>query len=288
MRGKGVILVLISAIAFGTMATVAHHAHVSGLDVGTLMLLRFGIAAAVVAAIARVRREAWPRGRTLAWLVLMGAGLYFGQSLAFSALRSIPAATASLLLYLYPVFVTLLSVAFFGERLTWSKAGALGLALVGTALTIGPVAGGDRLGVALAIGSAVLYALYIVVGSRHGDPAAPMARTATVMIAGTASYAVLASVQGLAPITPAAFGWAALLALISVVAIGAFLIGLATISPVDASILSALEPIVTAIMAVVFLGQPLTPFQIAGGAIVLAAVMILVLSQRSRDRLEPS
>ncbi|MGV3617606.1 MAG: DMT family transporter [Fimbriimonas sp.] len=283
------ILVVISAIAFGTMAVIAHHAHASGLDVGTLMLLRFGLAAAVITGIACLRREPWPRGKTLVWLVVMGAGLYFAQSLAFfSSLRHIPSATASLLLYLYPVFVTLLSVAFFGERLTWTKAGALGLALVGTALTIGPVAGGDRLGIGLAVGSAVLYALYIVVGARHGDPRAPMARTATVMIAGTASYAVLGVAQGFAPISLPAFGWAALLALVSVVAIGGFLSGLATVSPVDASILSALEPITTAILAVVFLGQPLSGLQIAGGGTVLVAVIILVLSPRSRGLSQPS
>jgi drug/metabolite transporter (DMT)-like permease len=276
-----------SATAFGTMAVLADHAHANGLNVPTLMLLRFGIAALLLGAVAAIRGERFPRGKNLAWLSGMGAGLYFGQSLCFfTALRYIPAATTSLLLYLYPVFVTVLSVAFLGERMTGAKALALGLALLGTVLTIGPVSGSNAVGIALAIGSALLYSLYIFAGARYEGPHPPVVTTATVLGSTAVSYALLTAFQGPSPVSLPALGWGAALALVSVVAVGGFLAGLSTVSPVDASILSALEPIVTALTAALFLSQRLTPSQILGGVIVLVGVVVLVRTSR-REEPEP-
>src|SRR3954470_17970430 len=110
---RGSLLVLASAAAFGTMAVLAHYGHEAGLDVPTMMLVRFSFASIALWIAALVRRESAPTGRTLALFALMGA-IYFGQSFCFfAALRHIPAALVSLLLYLYPVIVTLGSVAFF-------------------------------------------------------------------------------------------------------------------------------------------------------------------------------
>jgi drug/metabolite transporter (DMT)-like permease len=53
-------------------------------------------------------------------------------------------------LYLYPIFVTILSAVLLGERITRLKVVALVLALGGTALTVGPE-GGHLSGIFLAI-----------------------------------------------------------------------------------------------------------------------------------------
>ena len=51
------------------------------------------------------------------------------------------------------------------ERLTALKGLALGLALLGTALTVGP-AGGQLLGALLAVAAAAIYSVYIIVGTQ--------------------------------------------------------------------------------------------------------------------------
>ena len=283
MKSRGALYILISAAAFGTMAVIAHRAQAAGLSVPTLMLLRFGIATALLGAAAAVCRERCPRGKDLWRLILMGAGLYFGQSLTFfTALRYIPAATASLLLYLYPVFVTVLAVLFFGERLGKRKVFALGLALIGTVLTIGKIEPGNGLGYVYGVVSAALYAAYIIVGSRGAGQSGPFVTTAVVMGATTLSYAVMNLAVGVSPVSGEGLAWGASLAMVSVIAVGGFLAGLASVSPVDASVLSALEPIVTAALAAVILGQALSPTQYAGGAVVLAAVVLLVTSTQRR------
>lgn len=50
-----------------------------------------------------------------------------------------------------------------------------------------------------------------------------------------------------------------------------FFAGLARLGAADAATLSTLEPVVTIVLAALFLGEPLTLQQLAGGAIILSA-----------------
>jgi drug/metabolite transporter (DMT)-like permease len=69
-----------------------------------------------------------------------------------------------------------------------------------------------------------------------------------------------------------------LIALVStVVAVSAFFAGLRRVGPSEAAILSTFEPPVTVALAFLVLGERLTPVQLAGGALVLAAVIVLQL-----------
>jgi drug/metabolite transporter (DMT)-like permease len=60
-----------------------------------------------------------------------------------------------------------------------------------------------------------------------------------------------------------------------VVAILAFLAGLTRIGPTDAATLSTLEPAMTALLAVVLLGESLAPVQILGGVLIVSAALIV-------------
>jgi drug/metabolite transporter (DMT)-like permease len=58
----------------------------------------------------------------------------------------------------------------------------------------------------------------------------------------------------------------------TVVAMTAFLAGMALVGPTRASVLSSLEVIVTLVLAAAFLGERLAPMQWAGAALILGAV----------------
>jgi drug/metabolite transporter (DMT)-like permease len=76
--------------------------------------------------------------------------------------------------------------------------------------------------------------------------------------------------------------WLVLMALVStVVAVSAFFAGLRRVGPSEAAILSTFEPVVTVALAYAALGERLTAAQLAGGALVLAAVILLQLRPRS-------
>ena len=141
------------------------------------------MATVVMAGWMAARRVAWPRGRTLLGLIAMGALGYVGQSFCyFSALQHAPAGLVALLLYLYPALVAVLAVVVLKERFTRRKTVALALALGGAVLTIGVSRGGTPLGVAFGIGAAIIYAVYIIAGTRLLERA-PAIPASTVIIA---------------------------------------------------------------------------------------------------------
>jgi drug/metabolite transporter (DMT)-like permease len=82
----------------------------------------------------------------------------------------------------------------------------------------------------------------------------------------------------------AGWGWVAAIALVStVVAIAAFLAGLARVGPGRAAILSTIEPPLTVLLAFLAFGESLRPAQLLGGALVLAAVLVLQVRSRIRE-----
>ncbi|HRI93143.1 MAG TPA: EamA family transporter, partial [Accumulibacter sp.] len=94
-------------------------AYADGVDVPSLLFLRFGLAGALMVVVMRVRGMAWPRGRTLWLLAAMGGLGYVGQSFCyFAALQYASAGLTALLLYLYPAIVTVLSAVLARRRLS--------------------------------------------------------------------------------------------------------------------------------------------------------------------------
>jgi len=276
-RRTGVILVLVSAAAFGTMAVCARNAYAAGHDVPSLLFLRFALASAVLWPLMLTTRTVLPPDKELRTLFVMGAILYFGQSYTyFTAVEMIPAALASLLLYLYPVAVAILSYFFLRERFSRVKVLALALALLGTALTIGPVGGGRAVGIAMGVASAVIYAGYIVVGAKALGSVSPLAATTGVATSAGLIYGIILVVrQRPIPMSAEAWLWAALLALATLIAIGTFLAGLQRVGPVNASTLSSLEPLVTALLGWIYLSESLVPLQMIGGLLILFAITAL-------------
>jgi drug/metabolite transporter (DMT)-like permease len=280
-RASGTALVLVSALSFGTLGILAKGATTAGFDTFTLLLVRFGLAVPILLAIALAGRFPWPTAKNMPGLVLMG-GLYVGQSLCFfQALNYIPVSLVSLLLYMYPVFVTIASVTMLGERMTRVKWLALSLAVLGSALTIGPVSGGDPVGLLYGLGTALFYAAYLVIGTRAMKGVHPGTGSVVVLSVAAVTYAVTVAFTGFNP-PGAASGWAyaVVLAVIpTAVAISTLLSGLEKIGPVNTSTISAIEPLVTALLAAVLLKETLHPIQILGGALILSAVLILARAQ---------
>src|SRR5688572_4857459 len=107
----GILLIALSAASFGTLAIFGRYAYANGMDIFTILFLRFGISASVLTVILFLRKESFPRGRILAQLVGMGGLGYVGQSFLYmTAIKFASAGLVALLLYLYPVFVFILSV----------------------------------------------------------------------------------------------------------------------------------------------------------------------------------
>lgn len=273
-------LALGSATGFGVMPVLGKVAYDDGAEPGGVLAVRFAIAAVALLVLARALGQPLPRDRRLAVLALLGGFGYVGMSLCyFTALERISAGLTALLLYVFPALVVVLSAVLSRERPRPLAAGCVALALAGTALTIGPVQGGQGSGVALGLGAALVYAVYIVASSRvHGVGA--FAMSAVVLTAAAGTTGGLAAVTR--PALPSsATAWLALVGVAllgTVVAVTAFFGALALIGPSDASVLSTVEPVVSVVVAGLVLGERLSATQVAGGAVVLLAVAVLARS----------
>ena len=267
------IYLAVSAVAFGAMAIFARFAYAGGADVLGVLVARFSIAGAVLALLMLATRRPWPRGRALGVAIGMGAIGYVGQAACyFAALNHASAGLVALLLYVYPTLVCLLAAAFLGDRLTRRTLALLAVSFAGIALTLGG-GHGTAIGFALALGGALFYSVYIVVGARELKGTDPLAATTVICLAAAATLR-FASLWRTPQFPTAAGGWipVILIALVStVLAILAFFAGLKRVGAATASIVSTLEPVVTVVLAWLVLGESLAAIQVLGAVLVLGS-----------------
>ena len=276
-RLTGVALALTSAAGFGVMPVLGKVAYDDGAEPIGVLAVRFALAAAALLVLARLLGQPLPRDRRLGALVLLGGVGYVGQALCFFfALERISAGLTSLLLYVFPALVVVLSAVLLKQRPRPLQAACVAVALAGTALTIGPVQGGQGSGVALGLGAALVYAVYILSSSRVTGVGA-FAMAAVVLSAAAVTTGGLAAV--VRPALPTSGpAWLALVGVAllgTVVAVTAFFAALALLGPSDAAVLSTVEPVVSVAVAGLVLGERLASTQVAGGAVVLLAVAVL-------------
>ena len=121
--------------------------------------------------------------------------------------------------------------------------------------------------------------MYILVSEGVVARVRPQVLSALVCTGAAVSLTVGTAVLGdLRPgeLTVAGWGWIAGLAVVSTVAaIGLFFAGLERVGPTTASILATVEPLVTVLLAFLAFGEVLGIVQLAGGALVLTAVLAL-------------
>ena len=291
MRHPGTVLCLASGAAFGAMGIFGKLAYGEGATVGTLLAVRFSLAAVLFWAIVLAAGAA--RGvscRDAAAGLALGAGAYTLQAGAFfAALERIDASLLALLVYTFPAMVAAAAVARGRERLDGRRGGALGLASGGLVLVVAGAGTGalDPVGAGLGLAAAVVYSAYIVIGDGLVGRVPPHLLAALVctgaavpLLAGSALLGELRPGE----LTAAGWGWLAGLAAVSTVAaISLLFAGLRRVGPTTASILATVEPLVAVLLAFLIFGETLGGIQLAGGALVLFAVLVLHARPRPLD-----
>jgi drug/metabolite transporter (DMT)-like permease len=252
-----------------------------------MLFLRFGFAAVLMGIILFVRKEKFPTGIILMQLIGMGALGYVGQSFSYlSAIKYASAGLVALLLYLYPMFVFVLSVIVLREKVTWIKVMALSLALVGTGLTVDPN-GGQLLGVLFSIAAALIYSVYIIIGTNVMKHVSAVQSSTVIFASAGAVYGILTAINGV-HLPTSNSGWlniAGIVMVATVIPVVTFLAGLERIGPTNAAMLSTLEPVVTVLLAAWIFGEHLEPIVVLGGSLILVAVILLTRGELERKTL---
>ena len=280
----GILLIAISAASFGTLAIFGHYVYADGMDTLTVLFLRFGVSAVFMTIILLLRKEHFPRGQILVQLVGMGALGYVGQSFLYmTAIKYASSGLVALLLYLYPMFVFILSVFILREKTTSVKVIALILALTGSALTVDPN-GGQLIGALMAVVAALIYSIYIIVGTNVMKHVSAVQSSVIIFASAGAVFGTLAFTNG-AHFPASNSGALAMLGIIvisTIIPVVTFLAGLERIGPTNAAMLSTLEPVVTVLLAAWLFGERLKPIVMVGGGLILIAVILLTRSELTK------
>jgi drug/metabolite transporter (DMT)-like permease len=278
----GVLLVFVSAAAFGVMTIFAVFAYGAGVSVSTLLFLRFLFASAIFFGLIFWKKESVRvNKKQLLSLFFLGGILYTMQSLSFfSAVQYIPTSMAALLLYTFPAFVAILSFLVEKEKLRKKTIIAIAVSFVGLAMVLGLSFGGIHpLGVFLALAAAILYSVYIIVGNRVVKGLSPYVTSAYITLFACFSTFLVAQKDGGINLSFDVQGWFALAGIVvfsTVVAISTFFRALQLISSTKASVLSTFEPVVTFVASALLLGESFTWLQLVGGAAVLGGAVLIV------------
>lgn len=282
--GLGILLVFLSAFGFGLMPIFALFAYRGGVNVVTLLFLRFFIAAICFFVYLLARRTRWHVSRrSMASLFILGSILYSVQSMFyFSAVQYIPASLAALILYLYPVLVALLAAVVEKEQISLQMMAAAVVSLVGIAVVLGaPLDQLDGGGMALAFGAALVYSVYITLGRRVVADVPAIVTSALIAAFAALSFLLFGSVTQSLTFDISWSTWAVILGVVvfsTLLAMAAFFAGMERIGATRASILSTVEPVITIAFSALLLGESFTWIQVGGAMLVLAAA-VWVISQ---------
>jgi len=229
-----------------------------------------------------IRREPVDRAavkRNLPKLLLLGAMLGTNWIFLFEAYNYTSVAAATMCYYMAPVFIILLSVPVFGEKITPRKGicaavAVFGMVLVSDVLTTG--LHGAK-GLVFGLIAAVLYAVIVIINRTLKDISA---EDRTIMQFAASSLVMLPYVlltENLAALeaTPRVL---LLLLIVGVVHTGiAYVLYFGSIAHVPAqtaALLSYIDPIVAVLLSLTVLREPMSPTALFGAVLVIGAMIL--------------
>jgi drug/metabolite transporter (DMT)-like permease len=292
----------VEAMLLGTIVlwalnlTVTRYILTHGFQPLAYATIRYGVAALVFLALTlaversvRIRHSDVPRAATAA------LALFANQLVFVYALKGTSASVIALILGATPVFAALLGLVLGTERPSrrfWFGAAVsfAGVALV--ALGTGAEVSGDVGGVLLGVAAAATWAAYSVAIAPLLRRYSPSRISTLVLALGWAGVAVVGAGQTAGQRLD--LGWQ-VWALLVFATLGPLVLtnmlwfrALHRIGPARATLAANLQPFVAAVIALVLLSERLTLWQVAGGALIAAGILLARRRVRARPRSRPA
>jgi len=295
----GLMLAAAGAVLFSAKAILVKLSYRYGVDAVTLIALRMAFAFPFFAFALWCAWRGAPRlsGGEHARIVAIGLlGYYAASFLDFLGLQYVSAALERLILYLTPTIVLAISAVWLRKAITRVDAIALALSYGGIVLAfwhdVSFAGGGAPLGAALVFGSAVCYALYLVLSGELVRRVGAIRLVAYAMcVASAACIAQFLIVNPWASLVqPAPVYWlaAANAVFSTVIPVFATMLSVARIGAGNAALAGTVGPVATILLGYVFLGEAISGWQLAGTALVLAGVFVLSRKGAAAARRAPA
>ena len=285
-RKFGPALILLAGCFWGSMGIFVRRLDSFGFSSIQIVSIRVTLAALIFCILLLVKDPSGFRiaGKDIPLFLGLGFGsILFFTVCYFTAITMMPLSTAAILLYTSPIWIMLMSVLFFHEKLTGRKILALVLAFAGCVLVSGVSGEGLSLkGLLIGLGSGLGYGLYSILGTvalRRYSPCT--VTTYTFVFAAVGSWLICRPADMLAKFAaaenlPGLILFCFLTALVTaVIPFLAYTLGLRTVEASRAGILATVEPMVATLFGILVFSEPLTLLSGIGMLLILAAVVLL-------------
>jgi Predicted permease, DMT superfamily len=298
MRRTSLAIAVVSACCFGFSGPMAKFLGAAGLTPLEAVWVRMaGSAVLLLALLALVRPRALrvPRARlglVAAYALIAIAGV---QALFFVAITRIPVGVALLIEYASPVLVVLW--VRLVRRVRLRRAAYLGalITVAGLAVVVEVWQGMrlDAVGLLAAVAAAAGCAGYFLLSDGFGDELDPLGLIAWGFAGATVALVPIsrpwdipwAALGGPATIDGTTLpAYAAAACLVGVATVAAYITGVTAVRRLSAAVgstVASIEVVTGAIIAWVLLGEALGPFQVVGGAVVIAGALLAQTAART-------
>lgn len=291
-RKIGFIEIILSGVCFAFLGFFGKMAYQRQITPGELLSLRYFISAMITGGFILLTKPKSLKELSLFEILSSIALGIFGYALFssfyFMALSGLSASLTVLLLYTYPVMVTIFSRIFLKEKM--GKSGLVALLLVSVGLcglVWGEWSVSRPIFLVYGISAAFFYALYIILSRKYLSQVAALPSSFYVQLgAGVILSIIHFSGQPSRPMEIMANHYLLILSmaiLCSLFAMTLFLAGLQKITSSEASILSTTEPIFGVIIATTLLGENIKAIQILGGILILIGMVIIAFKKNTSD-----
>lgn len=283
-RRIGIVLVLVSTVGFAIGPTAAKIALDNGANVLTVVALRGLLGATLLGSLVVLFRQGFRMdGAAWRWCLLCGA---FSAAMVWGligAVALIPVGVAILIFFVHPIVIAVFFHWNGGDRLTPGKLLLALAAFAGLALALAP--GFHTLepaGLALAALAAVTICGAIVAGARAQQHATSTQVNFYVTAFAGLLFALIATVVGGWSLPANVTGWLGVTGAGIGIAVGllTYFASFRYLSPVRATMLSNVEPLLSILLAAIILGQWLRPIQWIGAAVMIGAIVLFEAAGR--------
>ncbi|MCV6611063.1 MAG: DMT family transporter [Amphritea sp.] len=279
---SGAFCVAMASVCFSLQPIFAREIYADGANSLGLVWLRYMIPS-VLLLLLLPKRTGKPRLRS------GGLGLVNGLALLcyFLAIQQSTVSQTVMIISTFPLLVFIQAWIRGEEQINLLRIAALIGALAGVYLTLDRDFNGGLVGILFALGATLFYASFIIGSTRWSNSDDTLGASAWTLIGGAILFSVPA-ITGFAELPVSASGWSMALALGIIGTLVPFLLLLKGIALLqrqfDTALYSSVEPISAIFWAAVILQETVSLQGIAGGAIVIASVLLLVWSQARQSR----
>lgn len=292
MKKYGTLLIIIAGIFWGSMGLFVRYLSSFGFSSIQIAALRLSVAAVIFSLILLIKEPKGFKINIRDIFLFLGLGLcsiLFFTVCYFTSIQLMSMSTAAILLYTSPIWVMLMAVIIFKERITKAKMIALILSFAGCICVSGLGSGSVTwLGILIGLGSGIGYGLYSILGRIALKKYSPYVVTTYTFIIAAMGAIIICNPIDVAEKFSAANNAGFLIFFIfitglvtAVIPFMCYTLGLQNTEAGKAAILATVEPLVATVIGAVVYHEEITLLSTAGIICILLAVVILNIKRKS-------